>query len=512
MTEASQRILLSTSRNLDGRSAWGMALARLQSEGHRLVALSGSALPLGGEERSDVRSIPHNIRTLAGVPSSFSRTALADYSAYRFSPGYAETHTMLMLMMSRVDSTGTFRALDREVLARKMHLEIFTALAESQPTLAIFDVTPHEAMDFALMRVLEWRKIPQLMFQPSLVGPQVMARTSLTATLPLVLDKDFVSQHQVTVDAVREIAESSIDRLAHGTGTPKMDNQKAKEARVGSLPSRVRAFRYSLRRLRTPGRDVKFALTGHASIPRWLRRLMELLLERSLRLSLRERIDALPSLDRAPEGRFVLFALHYEPERSSIPEGYPFDSQLDAIVAVRKALPDSVTLLVKEHFSQKASALRGFVGRSLLFYDLLGDLPGVTVLGTATNTRALMRSAECVMTFTGKVGIEAALEGTRVIFLGQPWWGAMPGAVNFHELRDYEDFLDLPAASVPKVRRWLSHQICESLLPGVSSVPPERHSKRIAQLPPGFDEVEAEGIVVATHAVMARAETSSGGK
>jgi len=415
---------------------------------------------------------------------------------------------MVMLMMSRVDSTGTFRAIEREVLARKMHLEIFTALVESQPTLAIFDVTPHEAMDFALMRVLEWKGIPLLMFQPSLVGPQVMARTSLTETLPLKLEPEVLSQHQAAIDEVRLIAEASIDRLVHGTGTPKMDNQKAKEAQVGSLSSKIRAVRYSFRRLRTPSRDVAFALTGHGTIPRWLRRLMELLLERSLRLSLRERIDAMPSFAEAPEYRFALFALHYEPERSSIPEGYPFDSQLDAIIAVRKALPESVTLLVKEHFSQKAAALRGFVGRSLDFYHLLDDIPGVMVLGTFTNTRALMRSAECVITFTGKVGIEAALEGSRVIFLGQPWWGAMPGAVNFQNLHRYEEFLGLPIARVETVRKWLSAQIRHSLLPGVSSVPPERHSERISQLPQGFDELEAEGIVSAVHAVMARAETS----
>ena len=503
------RILLSTSRSLRQPGAWGQAVFRLRSEGHKIVATSGSELPDAWTDGPQPRVLPGNIRSLMPEGVIPSKEAIRDYSAYRSSAGYAETHGMLLLMMSRVDSTGTFRSLEREVLARKLHLEIFTALAEAQPTMGLFDVTPHEALDFALLRVLEWKKIPSLMFQPSLVGPQVMARTSLTGILPLVLDPAVVSQHSEALEEVHRIADASIQRLADGTGTPKMDNQKAKEASVGTLGSRLNALRFSLRRLRTPGRDVAFAFTGHTRIPARVRRALELLLERSLRRSLKYRIDELPSLIEAPSHRFVLFALHYEPERSSIPEGYPFDSQLDAIAAVRNLLPEDVTLYVKEHFSQQAAALRGFVGRSPDFYDLLESLPGVTVLGTKTNTRELMRSAECVMTFTGKVGIEAALEGSRVLYLGQPWWGQMPGAHNFHNLTSYQDLLAAPIPSPAEVQSWLAKQIRNSLLPGVSSVPPERHSKRIAQLPPGFEAVEAEGIVAAVHAVMAQAGKGS---
>ncbi|MDA8580158.1 hypothetical protein N9K72_04205 [Pontimonas sp.] len=503
------RILLSTSRSLQQPGAWGQAVFRLRSEGHKIVATSGSELPDAWTDGPQPRVLPSNIRSLMPEGVIPSKEAIRDYSAYRGSAGYADTHGMLLLMMSRVDSTGTFRSLERELLARKLHLEIFTALAEAQPTLGIFDVTPHEALDFALLRVLEWRDIPVLMFQPSLVGPQVIARTSLTDLLPIALDSKVVSRYADVLAEVHRIADASIQRLVEGTGTPKMDNQKAKEASVGTLRSRLSALRFSLRRLRTPGRDVAFALTGHIGIPVTLRRAAELFLERSLRSSLRKTIQKLPSLDQAPTHRFALFALHYEPERSSIPEGYPFDSQLDAIVAVRNMLPDNVTLYVKEHFSQQAAALRGFVGRSPEFYDLLESLPGVTVLGTKTNTRELMRSAECVMTFTGKVGIEAALEGSRVLYLGQPWWGQMPGAHNFHNLNSYQDLLSAPIPSPREVQSWLEDQIRSALLPGVSSVTPERHSKRIAQLPAGFEAVEVEGIIAAVHAVMAQAEKSS---
>jgi len=507
--QTKHRIALSSSRSLHEDAAWGRAMRQLDLAGSKVVLVSRNAHSGDVFRESGARLLVGNIRGFMGAASPPSIQSVSLFTAYRQSSGYAWTHSMLLLMMSRVDSTGTFRSLEREVLVRKMHLEIFSALDEARPTVGVFDVTPHEAMDFALMRVLEWQDVPLLMFQPSLVGPQVMARTSLTEILPVDLDSDVVQRHQEALAEVHRIADASIERLARGTGTPKMDNQKAKEASVGSLAARFRALRYSLTRLRAPGRDAPFAFTGHTGVPPSVRRVLELLFERSLRKSLRNKIEQLPSLSEAPDHRFALFALHYEPERSSIPEGFPFDSQLDAIAAVRHMLPDEVTLYVKEHFSQKTSALRGFVGRSPDFYDLLGKIPGVEVLGIETNTRALMRSAECVMTFTGKVGIEAALEEARVLFLGQPWWGAMPGANDFHTVKSYEELMAQPIPPSERVWEWLGRQIRHSLLPGVSSVPPERHSKRIAQLPPGFEDLEAEGILAAVHALMRDVEARS---
>ena len=85
----------------------------------------------------------------------------------------------------------------------------------------------------------------------------------------------------------------------------------------------------------------------------------------------------------------------------------------------------------------------------------------------------------------------------------------MPGARNFYRLGAYEDLLAAPIPKVAEVQEWLTHQVRHCLMPGVSSVSPERHSKRIAVLPDGFEAVEAEGIVAAVHAVILRAELPS---
>ena len=508
MSSITLRVFLSTSRGLDQKSAWGLALRQLLQDGHVLVGFSGGDLPSDLQLGQTVTMFPSDVQSSIDSIRPLSREAVGEYERYRDSAKFYESHALVTQMMSRLDSTGTFRALEREVFAREIYLEIFSALVESKPNFGIFDVTPHDSFSYAAMAILEWKRVPLLMFQPSLVGPQVFARTSLTEPLSVRISDDFVKQERQIFATIHELSDEFVDRLARGAGTPKMDAQKAKEQLVTTRSSRLSAVLQTFKKLvAIPGSD-SFALTGHGAVAPMLRRGLSIFLERSLRFTLRDRIDALPSLKRAPVNtRFALFAMHYEPERSSLPEGYPFTSQLDAIIAIRALLPSDVTLFVKEHFSQKAAALRGFVGRSPEFFRVVGGLPGVIVLGTPSNTTDFMAKAECVMTFTGKVGIEAALLGTQVMYLGQPWWSALPGAVGYHEVDNYDEVLANPRTSGRIVRAWLSEQIRSSLIPGLASVDPERYEERIAALPDGFERVEAEGIISAIRARIGRIAT-----
>lgn len=500
MTAQSRRIFLSTSRSITSKSAWGIVATQLCDQGHSIVAFSGNESPLLDNLGAEYSVMASDVETAVESADTFSPEVLADYCRYRFSANFATNHQTVIQMMSRLDPVGSFRTLEREVFARKIYLEILSGLASSSPDFAIFDVTPHDAYAFAAMRILEWKGIPLLMFQPSLVGPQVMARKSLTETIDVTLRAQSAKRNRSVLTSVYDLSEGFINRLADGTGTPKMDSQRSKEEKVGTFSARLGALKQTVVKMTTSAGDVPFSMSGHGFVPLLLKRAVNLLSERTLRRNLRRAIDALPSVDEAPGYRFAFLALHYEPERSSIPEGYPFDSQLDAIIAVRELMPDNVMLIVKEHFSQKAAALRGFVGRSPEFYELLTHIPGVLVVGPSSNTRALMSDAECVFTFTGKVGIEAALLGTRVMFLGQPWWAGLPGASGLEDFESYDELLKRSIPSPIAVRRWLSEQIRSSLLPGLASVSPERYNARIARLPERFEEVEAEGILEAFRA------------
>ena len=117
-------------------------------------------------------------------------------------------------------------------------------------------------------------------------------------------------------------------------------------------------------------------------------------------------------------GRYAIFFLHYQPERTTVPDGGIFGSQLNALLLLRSALPKDIALLVKEHpstFTFRCDSL----ARDPLFYDRLGSWKNVHFVDIGTDNFELIDAAVVVATITGTVGKEALIRGTPAIFFGR---------------------------------------------------------------------------------------------
>ena len=119
---------------------------------------------------------------------------------------------------------------------------------------------------------------------------------------------------------------------------------------------------------------------------------------------------------------FVFFALHYQPERTTMPDGGRFVDQELALRMISDCLPKGWTLLVKEHPSQFLWQTEGELGRDNAFYDRLASLSGVRLVPLEVESQALVERAAAVVTVTGTVGWEAALHGVPAITLAHPWY------------------------------------------------------------------------------------------
>ncbi len=491
------RLALLVGRDLSPNRSWGIVLQELTHQGHEVVA-GAQALPAGQSgAKPGYEVFPRDIGTDYYLNISIDEAAPAQLSSYFRQSSYPETQAILMSMLSRRDSTGTFRTVDREVVLRRLQLALLSQLLRSKPTHMVFEETPHEAADFALFRLASWLGIPVLFFQPSLVGPQVVARSSLADILevkcPLVGPKQLVADRK----AVQVISQGAISKLQTGGGTALLDRQKRVDGVSSRGSQKIKVVRHIGRRLSSSPANRMVNLTGHVVLGERLRRVLEVVLEWSLRRSLHRTVAGLPSVPSGPEGDYALFALHYEPERTNMPEGLPYLSQLDAVLEARKFLPAEVTLLVKEHYAQQSSALRGYVGRSVSSYDYLNSIPGIEVLGVGASSGELMKNAKCIFTMTGKIGIEAAFAGTPAIYLGQPWWGDMPGSFAFSGLKNWKALADVKMPNEREVERWFEKQVASRLLVGLGGTSPEKYSARIAPLPNGYEQLEAQAILSA---------------
>jgi hypothetical protein len=491
------RLALLVGRDLGPNRSWGIVLNKLINQGHEVVA-GAQALPAEQRDSSSGYEIfPRDVVTDYYLTIPVHQEAPQQLSAYFRAASYPETHSILMGMLSRRDSTGTFRTVDREVVLRRLQLALLSQLLRSKPTHVVFEETPHEVADFALFRLAGWLRIPVLFFQPSLVGPQVLARSSLTEILdvecPLIGPRNLAADRRT----VQNISQGAISKLRTGGGTAQLDRQRRVDRVSARGGQRIRVLGYVADRLASTPANRLVNLTGHRSLAEYARRALEVVLEWSLRRSLQQAVATLPSKPSSPGRKHALFALHYEPERTNMPEGLPYLSQLDAVLAARAFLPSEVTLLVKEHYSQQSSSLRGYVGRSITAYEFLNSVPGIEVLGVAASSSDLIREAECVFTMTGKVGIEAAFAGTRAVYMGQPWWGEMPGSFAFTSLKNWNALVAKKIPTEREVERWFETQVSTRLLVGLGGTSPEKYSARVASLPAGYEQLEAEATLSA---------------
>jgi capsular polysaccharide biosynthesis protein len=125
---------------------------------------------------------------------------------------------------------------------------------------------------------------------------------------------------------------------------------------------------------------------------------------------------------------YVLFALHYQPERATLPMGGVFGDQTLIVDLLAKAIRDGWKLLVKEHPWQLQPLSRGETQRSQEFYARIAAYPNVRLLPLHTDITKLIDNAYAVATITGSVGWQALCRGIPVLLFGAAWYRGCSGA------------------------------------------------------------------------------------
>jgi hypothetical protein len=149
------------------------------------------------------------------------------------------------------------------------------------------------------------------------------------------------------------------------------------------------------------------------------------------------------SKDTIIPDKYVLFYLHLQPERTTLPEGYGFTQQYKALSVLNEALPADCYILVKEH---PATFYRYCVpcGRWPSYYKSLRDLKKVKLLPIDTDPYSLMSDCMCVCTITGTIAREALMSGKPVINFGlKTLYKSLPlGMYNYKNYDTLHTFID----------------------------------------------------------------------
>jgi len=137
---------------------------------------------------------------------------------------------------------------------------------------------------------------------------------------------------------------------------------------------------------------------------------------------------------------YIAFFLHFQPERSTLPEGYDFVDQFFTIKLLSLMLPDNVKLLVKEHPSM-FTRISEPKFRSLHNYKLIEKLDNVEYVSMHMDSFSLIDHSKAVVSTKGTVCLEAYMRQKPVIMFGKTNLKNMHGVHNYNNINDLEQFI-----------------------------------------------------------------------
>ncbi|MDP2586433.1 MAG: hypothetical protein Q8P32_01545 [Candidatus Komeilibacteria bacterium] len=120
---------------------------------------------------------------------------------------------------------------------------------------------------------------------------------------------------------------------------------------------------------------------------------------------------------------YVYLPLHFQPERTTCPQGDVFDDQILMAETLSNALPKDWLLYVKEHPVQWLPTGLNYSGvRYKGYYQRIARLKNVRLVPITTSTFDLTDHARAVVAIAGTVGWEAIMKLKPVIGFGAAAW------------------------------------------------------------------------------------------
>ena len=127
--------------------------------------------------------------------------------------------------------------------------------------------------------------------------------------------------------------------------------------------------------------------------------------------------------------KFVLFGFHKQPEASIDVCGRYFENQYENVLNIWRQLPPDWYLVIKEHSNAIGD-------RSYRFLNSLRKYPRIILMDEHANAQELMKKCQLVVTNTGTMALEAALQGIPAITLSR----VMFNVLNYCRHCNWQDF------------------------------------------------------------------------
>lgn len=481
-----------------------------------LAALGVADLSVVIASRSNLELIQESFKGCALVPRGIgewpddsvgplSSEALEILPRLTTSDDFLLFKSQVMTMLNRHDGSGTFRLIDREALFYQLFMNLGGLLIDKGVSHVFFDITPHVVTEYITFWVARKLGIPVLFLQP--VPWSGLSLPLKDVGVPYQSPKLIPPPTAGEDSAFRELAAEQfqllLNRLGQGEATWVKKYLGPEMRKLDD--TRFRPFRV-LGNLRALSRkensvDLSGVVENFGRLNEFVVALLQWAHRRSF-VATRRAIHP----GAVPDKPYLFFALTHEPERTFFPEALPWVSQIDAVLAAAGAVRGSHSIVVKEHETQYAPGRVGYASRSTHFYRLLRKIPNVFVVSSEKQAGPLIEGAAGVISATGTICVEAAIKGVPAYHFGNPWWEGFPGTRKIHDFEAFES--GFPA--VDAYNRGNAREFFEGFMgraiPSTSNVEPALFRTKNAELPDGYELLEASALTALLTAFLSEGE------
>jgi len=393
-----------------------------------------------------------------------------EYAEFFQSEDYIRAKDICFKMMDRFDMYGAFSRLDREAYFHKLTIWCLKTVHEKKPDALLMIERPHSHSQYLLYRVCKYLDVKIANFKACPLFPLNYLQYDEVHSVEKVMESDpeiwreFESTLAGYIDELSALSES---------GDSHSPSYMQRQRRDAKLDRKIKKFIFNdskliwkdfkhhvgnrLRGVYSPINPYRYGL---------IRRLWS---KNTRRKNLRRFCQAATEQFDFSES-FVYYPLHYEPERTTTPDGGDFYDHMVALVALRKLLPDHLKIVVKEHPSQFFLADKGSRGRSPLIYDVFKSVKGVVFVGTEGDSMDFIRRSSCVATLTGSVGIEAAIMGKKAITFGYTWYYDCPNTFAWREDLSFSEIENQPIADASTIHAFILEKLRKHGVPAMENM------------------------------------------
>ena len=323
----------------------------------------------------------------------------------------------------------------------KIVFNIIAFLKEKEINCVIFQATPHGIYEWLLGKTAEGLGVKVLMMKTSPIPWRYWMIEGIDKQKPI----DISHLQSVTEDKYldRYIA---INTSTYSQAIPDYEKKRI-EARGGQYWSWKNEFQHILKRPR----------------PRQIRELQH-------KYNLYKSYKRHCSNNYQSSKKNIVFFLHYQPERTSLPEGGIYAQQWLIARALSLALPDNWILYVKEHPSIFTNTKFDYKYRDENFYSEISKLHNVELVPLQTDTFDLIDNSMGIATITGTVGVQSLLRGKSVLAFGCASYAGCPGVYKIESINDLEEaFNNIKNNHLPTIDESSTRKFLTNLIPNTVS-------------------------------------------